>query len=39
MTPAKLQALLAKTNTAIVGVNRATGGPQLTEDGPESPLA
>ena len=30
MHPDKITALLAKTNTAIVGVNRARGGPQLT---------
>jgi PPOX class probable F420-dependent enzyme len=30
MHPDKMTALLAKTNTAIIGVNRARGGPQLT---------
>src|SRR5579859_4329306 len=30
MTPEKVRALLSKTNTAIVGLNRAHGGPQLT---------
>ncbi len=30
MTPEKFTALLSKTNTAIVGMNRAYGGPQLT---------
>ncbi len=30
MTPEKIAALLAKTNLAIVGVNRVNGGPQLT---------
>lgn len=30
MTPEKIAALLSKTNTAIVGVNRMNGGPQLT---------
>jgi PPOX class probable F420-dependent enzyme len=30
MTPAEIQALLSQANNAIVGVNRADGGPQLT---------
>jgi PPOX class probable F420-dependent enzyme len=30
MTPEKITALLSKTNTAILGVNRVHGGPQLT---------
>lgn len=30
MTPEAISALLAKKNNAIVGVNRAAGGPQLT---------
>lgn len=30
MTPEKIAALLSKTHVAIVGVNRADGGPQLT---------
>jgi PPOX class probable F420-dependent enzyme len=30
MTPEKITALLSKTNRAIVGINRASGGPQLT---------
>ena len=30
MHPDKIMVLLAKTNTAIVGVNRTRGGPQLT---------
>ena len=30
MTPEKIAALLSKTHVAIVGVNRANGGPQLT---------
>ena len=30
MTSQEMQELLAKPNHAIVGVNRATGGPQLT---------
>jgi len=30
MTTEEIQALLSKSNNAIIGVNRATGGPQLT---------
>ena len=30
MTNEEMQALLSKTNNAIVGVNRSVGGPQLT---------
>lgn len=30
MSPEKIAALLSKTNTAIVGVNRVDGGPHLT---------
>jgi PPOX class probable F420-dependent enzyme len=30
MTPEKIAALLSKTHVAVVGVNRAHGGPQLT---------
>lgn len=30
MTSEEIQALLSKSNNAIVGVNRAVGGPQLT---------
>ena len=30
MTPEEIRVLLSKSNNAIVGVNRAVGGPQLT---------
>lgn len=30
MTSEEMQTLLSKANNAIVGVNRAEGGPQLT---------
>lgn len=30
MTPEEMQTLLSKSNNAIVGINRAKGGPQLT---------
>ena len=30
MTPEEIQAFLSKPNNAIIGVNRAEGGPQLT---------
>lgn len=30
LTPEEIQTLLAKPNNAVVGVNRAKGGPQLT---------